>query len=216
MSKNYIHSSDLIMSIEAAIMSCKKSALIKLDKWKLKIAHDIAKNSDFGDWRGSHGVDIDSVASYMNIEIEDIKLKTNKCRAAGLSFFDGKAKIKIPYEMSHESRNFSIAKLIGHYLLHIREFSNDIAFSDRVFNSKSGHIRHPISKDEHNDACKFAMRFLMPEDKIKFLLDNNEISIINTKKIEKNANRFGVNKQIFLCRVFEAGATYGDLQSEVY
>ncbi len=134
-------------------------------------------------------LDIRKLVSSMNIEIKDTILDPS---ISGSLSRDGDNWV-IQINKSHHTnrQRFTLGHELAHYVLHKSDSDN---FTDTI-------LFRGLSNDNIERAANdFASRLLMPEDKVKHLINNEQV-----RSIDELANRFGVSAAAMLYRVKQLG-----------
>ena len=125
---------------------------------------------------------------------EDIEIKYDTmdiAKSGSLSCVDGKWIMCINSSHNPKRQRFTMAHELGHYILHK---GKNIEFVDTTF------FRSDEMDSIEYNACEFASRLLMPEDKLRKLIDEDRI-----KNIGELASRFEVSSAAMKYRVISLG-----------
>ena len=129
------------------------------------------------------------ISSFKDIEI---KYETMDIAKSGsLSYVDGKWVMCINSSHNLKRQRFTMAHELGHYILHK---GKNIEFVDTTF------FRSDEMDSIEYNANEFASRLLMPEDKLRKLIDEDRI-----KNIGELASRFEVSSAAMKYRVISLG-----------
>ncbi len=126
--------------------------------------------------------------------IEDIEVKYDTMdvtKSGSLSCVDGKWIMCINSRHNPKRQRFTMAHELGHYILHR---GKNIEFVDATF------FRSDEMDSIEYNANEFASRLLMPEDKLRKLIDEDRI-----KNIGELASRFDVSSAAMKYRVISLG-----------
>ena len=125
---------------------------------------------------------------------EDIEIKYDTmdiAKSGSLSCVDGKWIMCINSSHNSKRQRFTMAHELGHYILHR---GKNIEFVDTTF------FRSDEMDSIEYNANEFASRLLMPEDKLRKLIDEDRI-----KNIGELASRFDVSSAAMKYRVISLG-----------
>lgn len=171
-----------------------RKGLKKSEKYQepdlLVSVNDILKKAEESGFYIDNSLNIKELIS----SFEDIEIKYDTmdiAKSGSLSCIDGKWIMCINSSHNPKRQRFTMAHELGHYILHR---GKNIEFVDTTF------FRSDEMDSIEYIANEFASRLLMPEDKLRKLIDEDRI-----KNIGELASRFDVSSAAMKYRVISLG-----------
>lgn len=171
-----------------------RKGLKKSEKYQepdlLVSVNDILKKAEESGFYIDNSLNIKELIS----SFEDIEIKYDTmdiAKSGSLSCVDGKWIMCINSSHNPKRQRFTMAHELGHYILHR---GKNIEFVDTTF------FRSDEMDSIEYSANEFASRLLMPEDKLRKLIDEDRI-----KNIGELASRFDVSSAAMKYRVISLG-----------
>lgn len=171
-----------------------RKGLKKSEKYQepdlLVSVNDILKKAEESGFYIDNSLNIKELIS----SFEDIEIKYDTmdiAKSGSLSCVDGKWIMCINSSHNPKRQRFTMAHELGHYILHR---GKNIEFVDTTF------FRSDEMDSIEYIANEFASRLLMPEDKLRKLIDEDRI-----KNIGELASRFDVSSAAMKYRVISLG-----------
>ena len=171
-----------------------RKGLKKSEKYQepdlLVSVNDILKKAEESGFYIDNSLNIKEIIS----SFEDIEIKYDTmdiAKSGSLSCVDGKWIMCINSSHNPKRQRFTMAHELGHYILHR---GKNIEFVDTTF------FRSDEMDSIEYIANEFASRLLMPEDKLRKLIDEDRI-----KNIGELASRFDVSSAAMKYRVISLG-----------
>jgi len=151
---------------------------------------DIIKKAQKQGWYSGNSLNIENVVK----SFKDITVRKEQMQSNVSGYFkneNGKWIIGINQTHHPNRQKFTMAHELGHFILHK---AKDVNIVDTTF------FRNDETDSVEYLANEFASKLLMPEDKVKDLIDNQGI-----KNIGELAEQFGVSASAMKYRVLSLG-----------
>lgn len=154
-----------------------------------KVEDVIQKARENGYYQGESLKIDDLIKTFNDIEVHYVEMEPSK---SGSLKKQGDIWILTVNKNHHKRRqNFTLAHELGHYFLHKE---NNIEFEDSTF------FRSDNMDSLEYAANDYAAQLLMPEDRVRYLIDNEKI-----KNIGDLAAKFGVSSAAMKYRALSLG-----------
>lgn len=150
----------------------------------------IIKNAQEKGYYSGYSLNIENVIhSFDDIEIRYEQMKPNQ--SGSFKFADNKWIIGVNGSHHKNRQKFTLAHELGHYILH-REKNINIVDTTFFRNNETDSVEYM--------ANEFAAKLLIPEDKVRYLIDNQGV-----KNIGALAEKFEVSASAMKYRVISLG-----------